>query len=78
MQTELKIWDLPDGLPDHLHAVPQCILFLRLLLVRWIAVGQIPDLIQSEFLICKFSQQQMSDMDRVKCPAHDTDLHPVT
>ena len=35
--------------------------------------GYKPDLIQLVFPVGRFRQKQMTDMDRIKCPAHNTD-----
>lgn len=61
--------------PHHFNPVCKRFFCIFHFFVRRISVGQKPDFIQMELLIGKFTKQQMSDMNRVKGSAHNSDSH---
>ena len=70
-----EIRDILCGKAHHLDAVRQRYPALIGRLMGRIPVWQEPDLVKAEIFIGEFAEEQMPDMDRVKCASHDTDLH---
>ena len=75
-QTKIHIW--LNCFLYHLYPVRSHGLNGSTRLMRWISVWQEPYLIESKKFICIISKHQVSIMNGIECPSHNSNLHIIS